>query len=363
MRRRVWGWIGLAVVPAAGAAQMPAYEGPAFEMNRLADGVYAFVFDNPLGPAVDGTALVIINEEDVVVVDAQNTPAATRAVLAGIRKLTSKPVRYVVNTHWHGDHWQGNQVYEDAFPGVEFIAHVRTRDEIERQAVAMGDTASRQSLPRVLAQFEDAYAKGTRQDGTPMTAPDSVYMRQAIAVVRWLIPAVGEIRPVVPGLTLADSLVLRRGERTIVIQHLGRGNTQGDLVVWLPRERIVATGDLLVNPGPYSFGSYLGEWIVTLGRIRGLGADVIVPGHGALQRDHEYLDLVVSLLQYTLDGARAAVARGLDLQATRGAIDFTAFRQRFTGGDPARVRAFDAYFVQPAVQRAWLEARGELDGR
>ena len=97
---------GLLAAPAG--AQIPAYTGPTFERTRLADGVWAFVFDNPLGPAVDGTALVIVTDEDVVVVDAQNTPGTTRRVLAEVRKLTPKPVRYVVNTHWHGAHNDGN---------------------------------------------------------------------------------------------------------------------------------------------------------------------------------------------------------------------------------------------------------------
>ncbi len=89
---------------------------------------------------------------------------------------------------------------------------------------------------------------------------------------------------------MADSLILRRGERTIVIRYLGRGNTRGDLSVWLPREGVLATGDLLVNPVPYSFGSYLGDWVATLRKLRTLPARAIVPGHGAIQRDWSYLD-------------------------------------------------------------------------
>ena len=216
-------------------------------------------------------------------------------------------------------------------------------------------------IPRMRVDAESAYATGRRRDGNLYTRDDSTFMQNQIAVLRWLIPNIRDMRVVKPTLTVADSLVLHRGERTIVVRYLGRGNTRGDLTVWLPKERIVATGDLLVHPGPYSFGSYLGEWIKTLGRVRDLPVDVIVPGHGAIQRDRQYLDLVVSLLEYTLAQARDAVAKGLDLEATRRAISFDEFRQRFTGGDPARVRAFNAYFVQPAVERAWREARGELD--
>ena len=351
---------------AAALAQppIPVYAGPGFERTRLAEGVWAFVFDNPLGPAVDGTALVIVNDEDVVVVDAQNTPGTTRRVLAEIRRLTPKPVRYVVNTHWHGDHHDGNEVYRRAFPGVEFVAHAHTRADMITEVVPImrgNDT----TLARELAGMERRYAAGTRRDGNPLSASDSALVREYIALYRWIIPEMRDTRVVLPTLTVADSLVLHRtvggAARTIAIRHLGRGNTRGDVVVHLPRERIVATGDLLVNPVPYAFGSYLAEWTRTLGAVRALGADVLVPGHGTIQRDAAYLDLVVRLLEETAAQARAAVARGLDLEATRKAVALDSLRARFTGGDPARERAFEAYFAQPAVERAWREARGELD--
>jgi glyoxylase-like metal-dependent hydrolase (beta-lactamase superfamily II) len=156
-------------------------------------------------------------------------------------------------------------------------------------------------------------------------------------------------------------LILKRGERTIAIRFMGRGNTRGDLSVWLPNERILATGDLLVNPVPYSFGSYLSEWAKTLGHLRALPAVAVVPGHGAIQRDWVYLDLFVEMLESTLSQAKDAVAKGLDLEATRKAVNLASFRERFAKGDDLKGRAFDAFYATPAVERAWLEARGELD--
>ena len=210
--------------------------------------------------------------------------------------------------------------------------------------------------------FRDIYPGIVRSNfKTPYTAADSARAMGQIAAFRWAIPAMREIRPVRPTLLVADSLILRRGDRTIAIRYLGRGNTRGDLSVWLPKERVLVTGDLLVNPAPYSFGSFLSEWVKTLTQLRALPAAVIVPGHGAIQRDWAYVDLFVELLNWTLGQAKDAVAKGLDLEATRKAIDLTSFRQRFAGSDDGQGRAFDAFFTAPAVERAWLEARGELD--
>lgn len=186
------------------------------------------MFDNPLGPAVDGTALVIINDTDVVVVDAQNTPWAARTVIAEIRKLTRHPVRYVVTTHWHGDHWQGNQVHQEAFPDVEFIAHVNTRADIEKLAIPTFDKSRLTDIPNYLVELEKRYATAIRRDGQPYTRADSVFMQEQIAVARWLVPEIRAMRPREPTLTFSDSLVLHRGKRTIDIRYLGRGNTRGD---------------------------------------------------------------------------------------------------------------------------------------
>lgn len=341
--------------------QPTAYTGPGFVRTEVAPGVHAFVFDNPLGDAanVDGTAVAIINDTDVVVVDAQWTPATARRVIAELRTLTNKPVRYVITTHWHGDHWFGNQAYAEAFPGVEFVAHANTAIDLEAEEIPTLEKTKSDALPGFIGAIEQVLASGKRRSGQALTASDSARLRRQIDAVRWAIPAFREVQPVRPTLTIADSLVLRRGARTIVVRYLGRGNTRGDLSVWLPAERVLVTGDLLVNPAPYSFGSFLGDWVATLGKLRALPATVIIPGHGAIQRDWRYLDLVVELLESTRAQARAAVAKGLDLEATRRAVDLSAFRARFAQGDEGIGRAFDAFFIAPAVERAWREARGE----
>ena len=120
------------------------------------------------------------------------------------------------------------------------------------------------------------------------------------------------------------------------------------------------TGDILVWPVPFSFGSFLGDWTGTLDKLSALPADVIVPGHGPPQRDRQYLTLVRTLIDTTLAQTKRAVAEGKDLEATRRAMSLDALRRQFTGDDALRIRAFNAFFVTPATQRAWSEARGEL---
>src|SRR3712207_2469765 len=114
------------------AAPALAQDRPRYTVEKLAEGVHAVVYDADLD--VEGNTLIVVNDEDVFVVDANAGVSTARATIAEIRKITPKPVRYVVNTHWHDDHVMGNQAYAEAYPGVQFIAHPRTREDIVAHA-------------------------------------------------------------------------------------------------------------------------------------------------------------------------------------------------------------------------------------
>src|SRR5262245_48498248 len=102
---------------------------PRFEIERVAEGVYAAIRTDPAGLMFDANSVFIINDDDVVVVDTNITTSSARASLAALRKLTSKPVSHVINTHWHDDHIIGNQVYREAFPDAQFIGQATMRDD------------------------------------------------------------------------------------------------------------------------------------------------------------------------------------------------------------------------------------------
>lgn len=99
-------------------------------MAKIADGVYGAIYSEMHDDPVHSNSLIVIGDDGVAVVDADYTPAGARATIAEIRKLTKLPVRYVITTHWHDDHVFGNQESQIAFPGVEFVAHRRTRESM-----------------------------------------------------------------------------------------------------------------------------------------------------------------------------------------------------------------------------------------
>jgi glyoxylase-like metal-dependent hydrolase (beta-lactamase superfamily II) len=334
--------LGLACTSIAAAQTNP------YTTIRLTDGVYAVVRHAVPGGAADSNVLFIVNDGDVIVVDANILPTSAREVIGEIRKVTDLPVRYVINTHWHADHHFGNAAYREAFPGVEFVQHPATRaDAIARELPDIQRNVTVE-YPAVIARIDRALETGRTSTGAEVTAT----MRDAFTHIRGLYRLFIDdmaTAPMIPGtLIVSDSLVFHRGERTIVVKHLGRGNTAGDLVVHLPRERIVATGDLVVHPTPFAFFSHVEAWPGTLRTLRALDARTVLPGHGEVQQDWGYVDRLIALLEATWAEVRSAVAGGADLAATLERVTLATHRDSF--GD---AEGFDRLYRRPAIEAAF----------
>lgn len=343
--------------PAANAQKIP--EKP-YQIVKLAEGVFALQWQDPVQSPIEGNSLFIINDRDVVVVDAGYLPVTARRMAEALKKLTSKPVRYVVNTHWHDDHHNGNQVYRELWPAVEFIAHQDTREDMYAGTynVRAQDAAN---FKEGAERYRRWVATGKDDNGKELEPRRKARAAELASLFTAMSPAIAAIRTTPPDLTFQDHLTLHRGSRTIEIRWLGRGNTRGDIVVFLPQERIVATGDLIVHPVPFAFGSYYQDWIGTLARLDSLGADVIFPGHGHVMKDRNYLHQVQDLLRAVVQQVNEQVAAGATLEETKAKVTLAEWKEKFAGTDPRLGDSFTNNFVTPAVERAWRQAKGEPD--
>jgi cyclase len=329
-----------------------------YEIVTLAEGVHGFVWSDPSAQLVEGNSLFIVNDADVVVVDTGLMPATTRRMIEELRKLTPKPVTHVVNTHWHDDHVNGNGIYREAFPGVKVIAHTHTRTDHQEQVIA----ARKENLDRAeagLSRYDVWLEKGVDDAGKPIDDARRKRIVDFLATAKQEIPALRAVKDSVADVTFDTKLVLQRGSRTIEILHLGLGNTRGDAVVLLPKERIVVTGDLLVYPVPFMFGSYYDTWPQTLEKLAALPADTLFLMHGAPQQDREYLKKVQALLRDIDTRAKAAAATSLTVEDAVKSVDLKDWSERFAGGNALLARAFEGYVVTPAVERAIRQARKE----
>jgi cyclase len=354
------GGLSKAVAAGAPADQPQNQKAPAsagdFEIQKLSEGVYVAIRKQPPLFSFDPNNVFIINDDDVIVVDANASLAATKELLAALRKLTGKPVKYVINTHWHDDHIVGNQVWREAFPGVEFIGHasaLKDRPTIgaaNRRGMLEGGKA-------YAARLRDLVEQNKSLAGAPITEEERV---NYLGDVAWLERALAEapgVQIILPTLTVEDRLTLHRGDRTIDIRHLGRGHTGADLIVHLPSEGVLITGDLVVWPIPLiGSTSYPAAYSATIEKLLTLPANIIVPGHGPVMRDQEYIKLLSRLLISLKEQTAAAVARGETLEQTRKSVDLTEFRRLLAGDSTLKRILFGDYVSGAGVAAAFREA-------
>src|SRR5690349_5111153 len=257
---------------AAAQSRKPAgtnHNGNAFRFNKVREGVYHAVGTGAL--AVVGNSSVIVNDNDTIIVDDHVSPAAAWVLLEEVKALTKKPVTTVINTHFHFDHAHGNQIFD---PTVQIIGHEFTRQMLLGNPLAMplyqgyitAMPGQIEMLRKRIADEKDPAAKAKLQ--TQLQVTENNYASQK------------ELRPTPPNVTLSTQMTLFRGEREIQIRYLGKGHTAGDIVVFLPKERVVMTGDFLTSGLSNMSDSYPDEWATSLDALKKLDFETVLPGHG-----------------------------------------------------------------------------------
>lgn len=297
----------------------PAFEGKAYRFDKIADGVY---YATATGSMITGgNNVVIVNDRDVLVVDANTTPAAARQMLAEIKMITDKPVRWVVNTHFHYDHTDGNQVYG---PDVEIIGTEYVRDMLANHDV-LHTEPFKTSVGTLPAQVETL----KKQAASETDAAKRAELQKQIKAMQDEIEQVKEVKPTPPNLTYSSKMTLYRGSREIQILFLGRGHTNGDTVVYLPKEKIVCTGDLMESRPAYMGSAVFDEWIRTLDALKKLDFDTVLPGHGVPFHGKALITAYQSYLADLIKQVAALRKQGLTPEQAAQKVDLTSHASAF----------------------------------
>ena len=285
--------------------------------EKLAEGVYLFRAPESLDRWTATNVVVVINDADVTVFDSNTRPSTTRLVIAEIRALTNKPVRTLINSHWHMDHWSGNDEFVKAFPGIQIIATARTRDYMKRMGSGFLIESSRQRLARTRAALEEAKKAGKLSDGAPFTAEARRAMEEDIEQTARFVDEMAPLPRVLPDLAFKDSLTFWRGTREFGLVS-ATGDATASTVLYLPAEKIVVTGDVLVSPPngsgppPWTTNSFsISPWVASLREIEALDVALIVPGQGPAMRDKTYLSRTIRLFSSIIAQVHATLERGV----------------------------------------------------
>lgn len=342
-------------------ASVTLADGYLYEAQKLDDGVWLFASPEPFHIQPYGNVVAVEQADGFVLFDSGGTPAGAARILDMLAVISPKPVKAVVISHWHGDHVNGLRTIRQRWPQARTIATAATRRTLFDPKVARflptGDAASDAAIRRNL----DGAVDYLRHEAARTDLPEAVRAGYAKGA-RELEYYGQELRDgalLVPEEGFQDRLRLDDPLRPVELRFLGRANTDGDAVAWLPRQRIIVSGDIVVSPIPFAYGAWPGEWLEAIAKLKAFDFKILVPGHGDAMRDARYLDRLSALIAEGQTKVATLVKQDLSLDDVQKQVDLTQQAAIFSDGDPWRARLFDQYWRQPFIDSAVKQARGE----
>ena len=321
-------------------AQAPAPQA-AYKFTEIVPGVYSAIGTGTMN--VGSNSAVIVNRDDVMIVDSHISPESGRAMLQELKAITDKPVRFLVNTHFHYDHTNGNQAFP---PGVDIVGHEFTRRKLTGDILEKGMFADLvKGLPKQLADLQ-------ARAGSEADPAVKARVAQQIPVQTAFANSLKDLKVTPPNVTLVDRMTLFRGDREIRLLYLGRGHTGGDLVVYLPQEKVLCTGDLLVHDIANLIDGYVNEWPDALEKLRPIDFVDVIPGHGEPFKGKERIDWFQAYLRDLWSQGSALHDQKVSAADAARRIDMTAHKSHY----PA--------IAGPGVNPPWVARMFEvMEGR
>lgn len=316
--KRLIVWVGALVMGSAAAAlQAASNEVITTDTHRFTEVRNEIYLAQSTARVFNSNALVIVNEDDVVLVDSHVTPSKARDLIKSIKAITPNPISALINSHHHWDHAHGNQEFSDIpIIGHDFTYMKLATAPLEEPTYLSGIKGNAATLERLTAEIES-------EADAEKKAEKVAYLEMFKEHVKDF----DDIRPVPPTVTMNERMTLHRGEREIQIIFLGRAHTGGDVVVYFPDDKLVFTGDMAFGGPSFLGDGYVDEWPQTLENLKRLDFDVFVPGHGPPVTDLNRLDLVQAFYRDLWAKTQAMHAAGKSAEEVAQSIDLTNHKE------------------------------------
>ena len=245
-----------------------------FDLEKVAEGVY--LAQARPQTMINSNSAIFVGSKDVVVVDSHSKPSAAASLIRQIkREITEKPVRYVINSHFHWDHTQGNHAYRVAEEKIDFIATGTTKQLMSDLAVSR----VKASLEQTSAQVEQLRTRAAAST----SSEEKAFCADQIAQIESYQAELQNYTPELPTITFDKSYVIQDKAHDLNISFHGHAHTAGDLAVFCPQKRAIATGDVIHGFLPFIADGFPKAWPGTIDVIGRDEFDHILPGHTSLQ--------------------------------------------------------------------------------
>jgi glyoxylase-like metal-dependent hydrolase (beta-lactamase superfamily II) len=304
-------------------AAAPASDDTLFTIQKVTGGIY-FAHAHPQA-MINCNAAIFVRSKDVVVVDAHSKPSAAAALIQQLqREVTTKPVRYVINTHFHWDHTQGNQAYRAIGHPIDFIASNTTRQLMTQFSVAR----LKESIDGVPAQVDKLRDRAARSSDPAEKAFCVEQIRQMQAYAAEL----RDFRLELPTITFDTSYVLPDPAFDLHIEFHGHSHTAGDVFVFCPQARAIATGDAIHGFLPFIADAYPRTWPSTIDSVARADFHFQMGGHGPYQTDRTVMTSQRNYIEELTSRVADAKQSGLSLAEMQQHITVASLRSLQSNG-------------------------------
>lgn len=324
------------------------------KFHDVAPGVWMAERPNFWRVPIVGNIVIIEGRDSVMLFDGGRGIQTAVQLINFINSQVQKPVSHLVLSHWHNDHTLGIDVLKQAFPDMKTIAHQFTTDYI-RDTLSPRVAKGGANIEGLLRDVEKELANNTDFLGRELTAAARAENLQILADKDDLRIAYHTHTTLVPDISINDHMTIDLGGRMIELNYIGFGNTEGDLIGWLPKDKILMSGDIITHPVPFGYPFEPRKTVETMKRLIAYDFKQLILGHGDIQTDRDYENKVISLISWVNDEVDRLITEGKTLEETQSAIDLSKAQADFADGDPWIKHRFENWFIQPIVQRSYNE--------
>jgi glyoxylase-like metal-dependent hydrolase (beta-lactamase superfamily II) len=294
-----------------------------FDLEKVAEGVWAAIA-RPTA-LINCNAAIFETHDGLLIVDTHSKPSAVASLVAQLRRgLSSRPVRWIVNTHFHWDHTQGTPTYKRIAVGADVVASEATRKLIAENGAAR--------LKESIEQARKSMDEYRVNAGKATTAQERAYWQNLESETWEYLAEMRDYAPELPNVTFGTSLVIRAREYDLHLEFRGRGHTAGDIVVFCPQRKVLATGDLLHGFAPYLGDGYPREWPRTLRGAAALEFEHVIGGHGGVQQGRLRLRQMANYIDELVAAVAAGRRKGQSLAALQAALTPASFKSLADSG-------------------------------
>jgi glyoxylase-like metal-dependent hydrolase (beta-lactamase superfamily II) len=273
----------------------------------------------------------IITDSDVILFDSLTRPSSAEIVIKKLREITDKPVRIIINSHAHPDHWSGTPAFAKAFPGLDVIASEQTDQFMHRMAPIWAVRIADQVTDKGKS-VADEKATGKLPDGTALTAAQLSLDKRDLIDLQSLADEFAHEARVFPTIVYRDHLQMAHGGEPFELTAV-TGDQDGTTLAYFPKEKLLLTGDLVSFPIPY-VNYRPARQLAALKAIDAMDWSVLMPGHGPAMRDHNFVKLEIAFIEGIIAGVKREIAAGDgDLATIQKRVTLDELRNEFTHGD------------------------------